>query len=169
MSTSRSSNMLPWHFSQVYIWTLHGLIRLAVREKVICRPCDIRQVTVNLHLVGGVQKNWRWKIPLEATMWIKGKNEQSRDEWIKPFKKEGQFTIAKVEKLQNEYSDYRSVEARVYAWVTWEWTMNWMKLDHWLTDELSWIIGYFMVHMTGSLSCNIRYGIHIIKKYVVFF
>jgi len=73
MSTSRSSNMPPWHFSQVYIWTLHGLTRLAVREKVIYRPCDIRQETVNLHLVAGVQKNWRWKIPLEATMWIKGK------------------------------------------------------------------------------------------------
>ena len=81
MSTSRSSNMLPWHFSQVCIWTLHGLTCLAVREKVICRPCNIRQETVNCHPVAGVQKNWRWKIPLEAMTWIKVK-KGTTERWM---------------------------------------------------------------------------------------
>ena len=106
MSTSRSSNMLPWHFSQVYIWTLHGLTRLAVREKVICRSCDIRQETVNLHLVADVQKNWRWKFPLEATTWIKGK-KWTTERWMNktPQEKRGNLPQRQVEKLRNEFSD----------------------------------------------------------------
>ncbi len=109
MSTSRSSNMLPWHFSQVYIWTLHGLIRLAVREKVICRPCDIRQVTVNLHLVAGVQKNWRWKIPLEAMTWIKGKKWTTEGWMNKTFQKRGAIYHSPGGKSTEKFSDCAEV------------------------------------------------------------